>query len=99
MGLLSVKGAPRPLREVGAGIHIPASPVIRAPVRTPPPPEPRGEPQADRDAVKVTQSHKDVEREHLCHCGAWGAFGVGVKLRAGQLGRWYCHAHKPGGAA
>jgi hypothetical protein len=27
-------------------------------------------------------------------CGAWGSFGFGVDLRAGQLGRWYCAAHR-----
>jgi hypothetical protein len=33
---------------------------------------------------------------HFCtECGAWGAFGYGVNLRAGRMGRWYCAAHKP----
>jgi hypothetical protein len=33
---------------------------------------------------------------HFCtECGAWGSFGYGVSLRAGQLGRWYCAAHRP----
>ncbi len=33
---------------------------------------------------------------HFCvECGAWGAFGYGVNLRAGRLGRWYCGAHRP----
>ena len=33
---------------------------------------------------------------HFCaECGAYGAFGYGVRLRAGQLGRWYCAAHRP----
>ena len=33
---------------------------------------------------------------HFCvECGAWGAFGYGVNLRADQLGRWYCAAHRP----
>jgi hypothetical protein len=37
---------------------------------------------------------------HFCaECGAWGAFGYGVNLRADQLGRWYCAAHRPQGAA
>jgi len=36
---------------------------------------------------------------HFClECGAWGAFGYGVNLRADQLGRWYCAAHRPQGA-
>ena len=33
---------------------------------------------------------------HFCvECGAWGAFGYGVNLRADQPGRWYCAAHRP----
>jgi hypothetical protein len=33
---------------------------------------------------------------HFCEeCGAWGAFGYGVSLRTGKLGRWYCAAHWP----
>jgi hypothetical protein len=36
---------------------------------------------------------------HFCaECGAWGAFGYGVNLRAGRLGRWYCATHRPQGA-
>jgi hypothetical protein len=35
---------------------------------------------------------------HFCvECGAWGGFGYGVNLRADQLGRWYCGAHRPQG--
>ena len=30
-----------------------------------------------------------------CECGAWGAFGYGVNLRTGRLGKWYCVAHRP----
>jgi hypothetical protein len=36
---------------------------------------------------------------HFCaECGAWGAYGYGVNLRADQLGRWYCAAHRPQGS-
>ena len=36
---------------------------------------------------------------HFClECGAWGAFGYGVNLRADQLGRWYCAAHRRQGS-
>jgi hypothetical protein len=36
---------------------------------------------------------------HFCEeCGAWGAFGYGVSLRTGKLGRWYCATHRPRGA-
>ena len=30
-----------------------------------------------------------------CRCGRFAPFGYGVHLRAGQLGRWYCAAHRP----
>ena len=37
---------------------------------------------------------------HFCtECGAWGAFGYGVNMRAGRQGRWSCAAHRPQGAA
>jgi hypothetical protein len=33
---------------------------------------------------------------HFCdECGRFGAFGYGVSLRAGRLGRWYCGEHRP----
>jgi hypothetical protein len=33
---------------------------------------------------------------HFCiECGQCGAFGYGVNLRAGRLGRWYCARHRP----
>ena len=33
---------------------------------------------------------------HYClECGAWGSFGFGFFPRRGQLGTWYCGAHKP----
>jgi hypothetical protein len=33
---------------------------------------------------------------HFCvECGRFAAFGYGVHLRAGRLGRWYCAAHRP----
>jgi hypothetical protein len=31
---------------------------------------------------------------HYCHCGRWGAFGYGVDLLNGKLGRWYCAEHR-----
>jgi hypothetical protein len=30
-----------------------------------------------------------------CRCGRFAAFGFGVNLRAGRLGRWYCGEHRP----
>lgn len=33
---------------------------------------------------------------HFCvECGRFGAFGYGVQLRKGRLGRWYCGEHRP----
>ena len=33
---------------------------------------------------------------HFCAvCGRFGAFGYGVRLHAGRLGRWYCGEHRP----
>jgi hypothetical protein len=33
---------------------------------------------------------------HFCFdCGAWGAYGYGINLRSGRLGRWYCAVHRP----
>jgi hypothetical protein len=32
---------------------------------------------------------------HFCHCGEFGAFGVGYFPRKGQYGVWYCKEHKP----
>ena len=33
---------------------------------------------------------------HFCvECGRFGTYGYGVRLREGQLGRWYCHEHRP----
>ena len=35
---------------------------------------------------------------HFCvHCGRFAAFGYGVHLSAGRLGRWYCGEHRPEG--
>jgi hypothetical protein len=32
---------------------------------------------------------------HFCvECGRFGFYGYGVRLRAGQLGRWYCREHR-----
>lgn len=32
---------------------------------------------------------------HYCHCGAWGSFGIGVHLKIGRVGRWFCWEHRP----
>jgi hypothetical protein len=39
---------------------------------------------------------KDGVFLHFCvECGRFGPYGYGVRLRAGQLGRWYCREHRP----
>jgi hypothetical protein len=41
-------------------------------------------------------SEIDGRLEHFCmECGRFAPFGYGVRLRAGQLGRWYCAVHRP----
>lgn len=48
----------------------------------------------------VVEELPDGSLLHFCtECGSWGAFGYGVSRRAGRLGRWYCAAHRPQGAA
>jgi hypothetical protein len=37
----------------------------------------------------------DPYRDHYCHCGKWGSFGLDVSLRKGWTGTWYCGAHYP----
>jgi hypothetical protein len=38
----------------------------------------------------------DGRFEHFCmECGRCAPFGYGVRLRMGQLGRWYCALHRP----
>jgi hypothetical protein len=49
-----------------------------------------------RDVEPPQARYDDVGRFiHLCHCGAWGAFGYGVRLRHDELGTWYCREHRP----
>jgi hypothetical protein len=39
---------------------------------------------------------KNGRLEHFCfECGRLASFGYGVRFRIGQLGRWYCAAHRP----
>jgi hypothetical protein len=57
-----------------------------------------GEPSLDEPCAerRGRVEERDGQFLHFCvTCGAWGAFGYGVSLRAGRLGRWYCAAHRP----
>jgi hypothetical protein len=57
-----------------------------------------GEPSLEQPCAARRGRVEERERVllHFCaECGAWGAFGYGVNLRCGRLGRWYCAAHRP----
>ena len=41
------------------------------------------------------QELDDAFLHFCCQCGRFAAFGYGVRLRAGRLGRWYCGKHRP----
>ena len=66
-------------------------------------PPPKGEPGFDLPCIARRGRVKRLEGAvviHFCvECGAWGTYGYGVNLRANQLGRWYCAAHRPQGCA
>ena len=58
-----------------------------------------GEPGLEMPCAARRRRTQEVEGAflHFCVvCGAFGAFGYGVSLRAGRLGRWYCAKHRPG---
>ena len=58
-----------------------------------------GEPGLEMPCAARCGRTQEVEGAflHFCVvCGAFGAFGYGVSLRAGRLGRWYCAKHRPG---
>jgi len=48
---------------------------------------------ARRDRVVMLENGAFLH--FCCECGRFGAFGYRVRLRAGQLGRWYCGEHRP----
>jgi hypothetical protein len=57
-----------------------------------------GEPGLEQPCAARRGRVQELDRAflHFCLvCGAFGAFGYGVSLRAGRLGRWYCAAHRP----
>ena len=51
------------------------------------------EPCATRRGVVVEENGLLL---HFCvECGCFGRFGVGVSVRRGRIGRWYCREHRP----
>jgi hypothetical protein len=72
-------------------------------VRRPPwPPSDRQAPEGEPELEQTCSARRGRVEEtggvllHFCiECGRFGPYGYGVRLRAGQLGRWYCHEHRP----
>jgi hypothetical protein len=59
-----------------------------------------GEPGLEQPCSARRGRVQELDRTflHFCvHCGRFAAFGYGVHLRTGQLGRWYCGEHRPEG--
>jgi hypothetical protein len=57
-----------------------------------------GEPAFDKSCSArrgLIEERRSVLLHFCAECGAWGAFGYGVNLCAGRLGRWYCAKHRP----
>jgi hypothetical protein len=47
----------------------------------------------DLDVFAGEAGFVDGHFMHYCWCGRWGTHGTGVKLSAGQFGRWFCAHH------
>jgi hypothetical protein len=62
-------------------------------------PQPQTQPSASNGMPEDRRGfvgYVDGRFVHYCpECGEWGAHGIGVFLRRGQLGVWYCAEHKP----
>ena len=57
-----------------------------------------GEPGLEMPCAARRGRTQEVEGAflHFCvECGRFGPYGYGVRLRASQLGRWYCREHRP----
>ena len=98
-----VKLLPEHKAEVLRALAASASPGVRSvpkpPSRESTAPEPGlRQPRAARRGR--VEELPDGSSLHFCtECGAWGAFGYGVNMRAGRQGRWFCAAHRPQSAA
>jgi hypothetical protein len=61
-------------------------------------PPAEGEPGLEQPCAARRGRVQELEAAflHFCvECGRFAAFGYGVHLKAGQLGRWYCGEHRP----
>ena len=62
---------------------------------TPPPPNPDDWLQPNLDRRGLIKQDGGVLLHFCPECGRWGSVGVGVELKRGRLGRWYCAEHRP----
>jgi hypothetical protein len=96
------------LALTGMGITMGTNPAKQLPSDEPPakpvePPAEAPQPQMETRASNGIPEDRrgfvgyvDGRFVHYCpECGEWGAHGIGVFLRRGQLGVWYCAEHKP----
>ena len=59
-----------------------------------------GEPPLEQPCAARRGRVQELDNAFLhfcCRCGRFAAFGYGVRLQAGLLGRWYCGEHRPRG--
>jgi hypothetical protein len=56
--------------------------------------KPKNTPDPEPVAAIVEAPAPAIAFMHYCHCGRWGAFGYGVDLLHGKIGRWYCREHR-----
>jgi hypothetical protein len=83
-------------KQVGLPSREPMAKPIEPPAKTP---QPRAQPSASNGIPEDRRGfvgYVDGRFVHYCpECGEWGAHGIGVFLRRGQVGVWYCTEHKP----
>ena len=82
-------------KELGLPFDEPPAKPVEPPAEAPRrglPSASHGIPEDRREFV----GYADGKFVHYCaECGEWGARRIGVFLRRGQLGVWYCAEHKP----
>jgi len=53
-------------------------------------------PGPERKPAPTNASLDEGRLQHVCNvCGGHAPFGIGVALKEGDLGLWYCRAHLP----
>jgi hypothetical protein len=83
-------------KQLGPPVDEPPAKPIEPPEEAP---RPQTQPSASNGIPEDRRGfvgYVDGRFVHYCpECGEWGAHGIGVFLRRGQLGVWYCAEHKP----